>query len=643
MRQREPERAAQQSAKEKSARAHPRLPQPSAQSAVNKLQQTVGNAAVISLLASGAIQAKLRVSEPGDADEVEADRVADQVVGPSTPAVHRKCATGTAPDCEEEEVESAKGIHRKASGGSDERASVAEDFAQSLGSGQPLESGVRGQVEAAFGLDFHDVRIHTNSPAATHAKALNARAFTVGPHIVFSEGEYAPQSHAGAKLLAHELAHTVQDRRSNSPSTTTIKRQSSESQEPSWFSKKTAQAGKWLDEKKWAVYRAMIAGLKSAKTAGVNQMRGLVPRLPNALQGAASAIIDVVDFFQDMVIALLLAIVGLAVGFVEGIVGLVVGLVKLALGLIKMTIDYIVSLMGKPEEYQKDVNDLVAAIKGIPSGLTRIKDEWLERYKRATLEEQVLMGGELVGQIEAFIATFAFAGTKAGQATAITLRGGEAAAQVTTKGALVLQEAPAITVAIPAVVPKTAAEAAVVSSQMMMSASGGGGASSGPGAGGKTPFSDLSDEEIDKAVENMKPAGDPVQLQPHRGATSNRKALGMSGKDVQSAHGAPQSVMKRVPGYNPNDALTKLMDRAVHQGVDEYWKQSFRAMRGAGRTQAKAQEIYDIVAESIRRAPGLSAGEKNSLIARLSDEMFVEYGLQPNDVLDLPYANIPAK
>jgi hypothetical protein len=49
------------------------------------------------------------------------------------------------------------------------------------------------------------------------------------------------------------------------------------------------------------------------------------------------------------------------------------------------------------------------------------------------------------------------------------------------------------------------------------------------------------------------------------------------------------------------------------------------------------------VAESIRRAPGLSAGEKNSLIARLSDEMFVEYGLQPNDVLDLPYANIPAK
>jgi hypothetical protein len=77
--------------------------------------------------------------------------------------------------------------------------------------------------------------------------------------------------------------------------------------------------------------------------------------------------------------------------------------------------------------------------------------------------------------------------------------------------------------------------------------------------------------------------------------------------------------------------------------VDEYWKQSFRAMRGAGRTQAKAQEIYDIVAESIRRAPGLSAGEKNSLIARLSDEMFVEYGLQPNDVLDLPYANIPAK
>lgn len=134
--------------------------------------------------------------------------------------------------------------------------------------------------------------------------------------------------------------------------------------------------------------------------------------------------------------------------------------------------------------------------------------------------------------------------------------------------------------------------------------------------------------------------GDITQLQPHAAATRNRTELGVSGRQVQSAHGAPQSVMSSVAGYNPEAALTRLMDRATHTGMDQYWKQTFQAMRRAGRTQASASEIYDVVAESIRRAPGLPPGEANSLIARLSDEMFVEYGLQPADMMLLPYPNI---
>ena len=105
-------------------------------------------------------------------------------------------------------------------------------------------------------------------------------------------------------------------------------------------------------------------------------------------------------------------------------------------------------------------------------------------------------------------------------------------------------------------------------------------------------------------------------------------------------HEAPQSVMKSVSGYNPDDALTKLGERSLHSGMDAYWKQTFQDMRRAGRTTATAKEIYDVVAESIRRAPVLPQGDKNSLVLRLQDEMFVEYGLKPADVLPLPYPNI---
>jgi len=81
------------------------------------LQQALGNQAMLQLFESGAIQAKLRISQPGDADEVEADRVADRVVAAThAPQIHRKCACSgggsSCPECESEEVEQAKGIHR---------------------------------------------------------------------------------------------------------------------------------------------------------------------------------------------------------------------------------------------------------------------------------------------------------------------------------------------------------------------------------------------------------------------------------------------------------------------------------------------------------------------------------------------------
>jgi len=494
MRKQEQERDSLELSREKSRHPAPTDMQKRAahlQNSIIDLQRSAGNQAVEKIIKAGAIHPKLRVSQPGDADEHEADHVAEQVVSALPAKLHRKrsCPGGAAscPVCEEEEVEQSKGIHRKTEPSSDGGESVSADFVQSLGPGQPMDPSVRENMESGFGEDFGNIKIHADDAAASSAKSIQARAFTTGQHIVFGEGEYAPYSSSGSRLLAHELTHTVQNRGSSARQSkmaapaAAVKRQSLFGQASAFFSEKTGKAGKWIDEKKWEIYRAMIAGLKSQKAVAIGLMRALIPKLPSGFQSAASTIIDVVDFFVDLEIALLLAIIGLAVGFVEGIVGLVVGLIKLALGFLKMAVDYLVSLMGRPDEYQQDVSDLAKAIMAIPPGLKKIKDQWLERYQHATLEEQVLMGGELVGEIEAFIATFAFAGTKAGQATTLTARTGEFG-QVVVKGGIgALERAPAISITIPAVVPKTAAEAAVVSSQMMVAS----GQGPGPGTPGK--------------------------------------------------------------------------------------------------------------------------------------------------------------
>ena len=79
-----------------------------------------------------------------------------------------------------------------------------------LGGGRPLPAGVRSRMEAAFGAGFSHVRIHTDANAAGLSDGLNARAFTVGQHVAFGSGEYQPGSLVGDALLAHELAHVVQ-------------------------------------------------------------------------------------------------------------------------------------------------------------------------------------------------------------------------------------------------------------------------------------------------------------------------------------------------------------------------------------------------------------------------------------------------
>jgi hypothetical protein len=78
--------------------------------------------------------------------------------------------------------------------------------------GRPLDAGTRSFMEPRFGHDFSRVRVHTDEEAAASARSVNALAYTVNQHVVFGPEQYHPQTAPGQRLIAHELAHTLQQR-----------------------------------------------------------------------------------------------------------------------------------------------------------------------------------------------------------------------------------------------------------------------------------------------------------------------------------------------------------------------------------------------------------------------------------------------
>ena len=76
--------------------------------------------------------------------------------------------------------------------------------------GQPLDRGTRAFMEPRFRHDFGGIRVHTGRQAEDSAQAQGAAAYTLGRHIVFGAGQYRPATEAGRRLVAHELAHALQ-------------------------------------------------------------------------------------------------------------------------------------------------------------------------------------------------------------------------------------------------------------------------------------------------------------------------------------------------------------------------------------------------------------------------------------------------
>ena len=198
-------------------RADARAPERTGRSASDRSRDAAAPAASAwRLLSSAVLQTKLRVGAADTASEREADRIAERVTGspeegraaaaaPSAapPSVQRKC------QCEEEEAQRAPRPGAAPALDALPLPIEARIDAARVG-GEPLPQPLRSYFEPRFGLDFSAVRLHTGAEASQAANDLQARAFTVGRDIVLGDGEYRPDSHEGRSLLAHELAHTVQ-------------------------------------------------------------------------------------------------------------------------------------------------------------------------------------------------------------------------------------------------------------------------------------------------------------------------------------------------------------------------------------------------------------------------------------------------
>jgi Domain of unknown function (DUF4157) len=213
----------------KKERSPQRIAVPSPQShPLHQFQQTLGNRAFGQF-----IQAKLKISQPTDEYEQEADRAAEQVMRMPDPAhsetsdrpeLSTTAATAhlqrTCNRCQEVikdccgDPSEKEDLHLRAKAVPGQTPTTDSQTGGQIkvvrGGGEPLGEQERAYFEPRFGHDFSQVRVHRDSRAAESAQSVNALAYTLGSDVVFGAEQYAPGTMAGRRLLAHELAHVVQ-------------------------------------------------------------------------------------------------------------------------------------------------------------------------------------------------------------------------------------------------------------------------------------------------------------------------------------------------------------------------------------------------------------------------------------------------
>lgn len=161
---------------------------------------------------AGAVQAKLQVNAPADAYEQEAVRIAEQMMRRSEPETAlARTSGGECPTSRTGEPELRRLSLKRVQEGNTGRTPAPPAVDDVLATpGQALHPTARAFMEPRFGHSFADVRVHADAAAGESAREIGALAYACKNHLVFAPGQYSPSSEPGRRLLAHELAHVVQ-------------------------------------------------------------------------------------------------------------------------------------------------------------------------------------------------------------------------------------------------------------------------------------------------------------------------------------------------------------------------------------------------------------------------------------------------
>ncbi len=163
------------------------------------------------------LQAKLRINQPGDRYEQEADRVAEQVMRMPKPRLlgHPLSTDDVVEADNGRNVVQTKPLLQRqgnvvatASATPGGAPPIVQEALQAPG--RPLPPATRDFMEARMGHDFSQVRIYTGAVADRSAQSVNALAYTVGANVVFAANQYRPDTITGKSLLTHELTHVIQ-------------------------------------------------------------------------------------------------------------------------------------------------------------------------------------------------------------------------------------------------------------------------------------------------------------------------------------------------------------------------------------------------------------------------------------------------
>ena len=155
--------------------------------------------------ARGQVIQRFNESENERIKSKETEQIQEKPIRESiTPLVQRQVIN------EIQEKESTDEVQRSSDSNLGVNPNIETKLASSKGGGRPMEDSTKNKMEAGFGTNFSDVKIHDDSNAVQMNKEFGSQAFANGNDIYFNEGKYNPTSNDGQHLLAHELTHTVQ-------------------------------------------------------------------------------------------------------------------------------------------------------------------------------------------------------------------------------------------------------------------------------------------------------------------------------------------------------------------------------------------------------------------------------------------------